>query len=187
MRMPPICSWRQGFSLPVPLTGAGLSARRCVSRPTTDAREKSLEKLEVIRQHSERYRGPVAFAEAAPRPSGGPCAVAMPADAPPDGSRAQSMAMAEVTLTVTMATLMARLPSSAPKAAPYSDSSSQSSILSRPSSIDARRAAVGAEASLTAVGEVGAVGAPTVAAVGAGITADALVDTAVSAIAAAVG
>lgn len=55
------------------------------------------------------------------------------------------------------------------------------------SGLERRGAAVGAEASLTAVGEVGAVGEPTVAAVGAGITADALVDTAVSAIAAAVG
>jgi len=39
MRMHPLCSWRQWFSLPFPLTGAGMRARRhSVDQPNVDVR-----------------------------------------------------------------------------------------------------------------------------------------------------
>ena len=39
MRMHPLCSWRQWFSLPFPLTGAGMRARRhSVDQPHVEVR-----------------------------------------------------------------------------------------------------------------------------------------------------
>ena len=43
MRMHPLCSWRQLFSLPFPLTGAGMRARRhSVDQPHVEVRPAEL-------------------------------------------------------------------------------------------------------------------------------------------------